>query len=233
MEKYYIFVEGPTDKEILDFYISFAYPQYIDYLYIVPFESPKRIGGKDYISHITKAIIHLEEENKKIVTLFDNDTEGIYTKELLLKELNKSQIDLIKKYRYIKILSYPEIDFLKKYPVFKTKVNSKKKIENDNINKRAGAIELYLPQRFLNDSISKTLFPIRWYSYNEKVNKYQGSFHQKVKDEIMSNFRNEKLLIQKNASLFNKNEWSSCDEIIQHLIKKLIAKQEEPKDDRK
>lgn len=61
MDKIFILVEGKTDKEILDFYIKIAYPQYKDIFYIVPFESPARIGGKDYISHIVKAIIHLEE----------------------------------------------------------------------------------------------------------------------------------------------------------------------------
>lgn len=160
MNKYYIFVEGTTDKEILDFYIEMAYPQYKDNFYIVPYESPARIGGKDYISHIVKVIIHLEEENKKVVTLFDNDTEGIYTKELLLKDLNKSSIDLKQKYNCIKILSYPDIAFLKKYPVFKTKENSKNKIENDNINKRAASIELYLPEKFLTDQTTGNLLPI-------------------------------------------------------------------------
>lgn len=221
MNKYYILVEGTTDKEILDFYIEMAYPQYKKNLYMVPFEFPKRAGGKDYISHIIKAIVHLEEANKKIVTLFDNDTEGIYTKELLLKDLNTSRIDLKKKYNCIKILSYPDIEFLKKYPVFKTKSNSKNKIENDNINKRAAAIELYLPKKFLTDSNTGTLFPIRWQTYNEAVNKYQGSFQKKVKDEIMDNFRKEKTEIQKNVSLFNKNEWINCDLIVQLLIKKL------------
>lgn len=221
MDKYNIFVEGITDKEVLDFYISMAYPDYKDYLFIVPFNCPKRSGGSDYISHIVKAIIHLKEEDLKIVTLFDNDTEGIYTKELLVKELANSGIDLINKYKFIKILSYPDINFLKKYPVVKTKANSKHKTENDNINNRAGAIELYLPQKFLTDSNTKTLFPIRWYSYNEKVNKYQGSFQNNVKDEIMTSFRNEKKSIHQNSSLFIKDEWSNCDAIIKLLISKL------------
>ncbi|MDD3106204.1 MAG: hypothetical protein PHP65_00155 [Bacilli bacterium] len=221
MDKYYILVEGKTDKEILDFYIEMAYPQYKNNLYIVPFETPARIGGKDYISHIVKAIIHIEQENKKVVTLFDNDTEGIYTKELLLKDLNKSNIDLKKKYNCIKILSYPDIKFLKKYPVYKTKVHSKNKIESDNINQRAAAIELYLPKLFLTDSNTGALIPIRWQTYNEAVNKYQGSFQDKVKKEVMDKFRNARQLIQKDSSLFDKNEWSSCDLIIKLLINEL------------
>lgn len=188
MAKYYILVEGTTDKEILDFFIKNAYPEYEELFYIVPFTQPKRVGGKDYISHIIKAIVHLEQENKKVVTLFDNDTEGIYTKELLLKELTESGIDLNDKYSSIKICSYPNINFLGKYPVYKTKVTSINTIENGDVNQRAASIELYLPTSFLTDKNTNRLFPIRWYSYNDSVNKYQGSLNKNTKRVINLNY---------------------------------------------
>lgn len=160
-----------------------------------------------------------------MVTLFDNDTEGIYTKELLLKELTKSSIDLKKKFNCIKILSYPDIDFFKKYPVFITKEQSVNKIEYDNVNKRAASIELYLPRKFLTDPNTGNLFPIRWQTYNESVNKYQGSFQRKIKEEIHENFRKETTTINENITSFNRNEWSNCDLIIRMLIKKLEIKE--------
>lgn len=221
MEKYYILVEGVTDKEILDFYIEQAYPELKELLYIVPFESPKRIGGKDYISHMIKFIVHLEEKHKNIIAVFDNDTEGIYAKEMLIKELERSNINMKKNFSHIKILSYPENDFLKKYPVYNTNVRSSVLIENDDINRRAGAIELYLPHSMLMNDRTGELHPIRWKSFNEKVSKYQGVFVDKTKNEIMKKFRTYKSDIKNNETSFDKNNWSNCDLIIKLLLKEI------------
>lgn len=215
----YVFVEVKTDKIILKFYIKMSNPDLLKKLKFVPFVSPARKGGKDTVSEIVKAIIHLNLLEKKVVALFDNDTEGLYTKDLLIKELESSNIDMKKNFNNIKILSYPNISSLSKYPVYNTNVRSIVKVENDDINGRAAAIELYLPDKLLKDKLTKKLFPIRWYSFNENVNKHQGKFHRKIKKEIQDNFNEFKSEIEKNKTLFIKEEWGKCESIVKLLLK--------------
>lgn len=203
-DKTIIFTEGKYDTEVIKKSMDLLYPQYSNYFSFLDIElSNLELGANRIITYL-KSFISAGIMNKVIV-LFDNDAEGIYCKNELLKLKNIPNNFSIK--------TYPDIEITKSYPtIYPTG------IETLNINGSACSIELYLCEEILKEK--NQYIPVQWKSFNEHVKKYQGVISkkwdiQKGYDKIIKectsdlklinnyNFDNMKVLIEDIFYSFN------------------------------
>jgi len=139
-EKIVVLVEGSSDKDILEFALSRLYPHLSDLFYFMDFDDSnggKRDGGTSYVIKNLKAF-YFSRLKAKFIAIFDNDAEGYSSKCTLLNEIRHWPDNF-------RILLYPELKQLKSYPT----ILPNGSIMNDNINKKAASIELYLPDRII------------------------------------------------------------------------------------
>lgn len=211
MDKYLILVEGSTDKEILDLCIDTFYKNLYGQLEIVSFDNPDRNGGTSQIVNFIQTLLNSTNDKTvltRYVALFDNDTEGIRNR------------DIIRNYGKVIALSYPNLNCLRKYPTVSTK--KKMNIVQDDINGRAAAIELYLPDSVL---MRKSIYPsIIWYAYDFSVGKHQGSLVKNIKSEILKDYGIYAKQVKEGKITPSQQDWYKCIEIIEMLIKKLRLK---------
>lgn len=162
-DKTIIFTEGKYDTEVIKKSMDLLYPQYSNYFSFLDIElSNLELGANRIITYL-KSFISAGIMNKVIV-LFDNDAEGIYCKNELLKLKNIPNNFSIK--------TYPDIEITKSYPtIYPTG------IETLNINGSACSIELYLCEEILKEK--NQYIPVQWKSFNEHVKKYQGVISKK------------------------------------------------------
>lgn len=199
------------DKDVLDLCIDKFYKNLSSQLEIVSFKNPARNGGTSQISNFVKTLLNSTNDNavlSKYVALFDNDTEGVKNK------------DIIHGYGKVLALSYPNLSFFKKYPTVSTK--KKTNIIKDDINERAAAIELYLPDSIL--MCASAYPPIIWCSYDNVVGKYQGCLSSNIKSAVIKNFETYKKEVSQGKITPLQQDWYKCIEIIEMLIKKLRLK---------
>lgn len=203
-DKTIIFTEGKYDTEVIKKSMDLLYPQYSNYFSFLDIElSNLELGANRIITYL-KSFISAGIMNKVIV-LFDNDAEGIYCKNELLKLKNVPNNFSIK--------TYPDIEITKSYPTI-----CPTGIETLNINGSACSIELYLCEEILKEK--NQYIPVQWKSFNEHVKKYQGVISkkwdiQKGYDKIIKectsdlklinnyNFDNMKVLIEDIFYSFN------------------------------
>jgi len=203
-DKTIIFTEGKYDTEVIKKSMDLLYPQYSNYFSFLDIElSNLELGANRIITYL-KSFISAGIMNKVIV-LFDNDAEGIYCKNELLKLKNIPNNFSIK--------TYPDIEITKSYPTI-----CPTGIETLNINGSACSIELYLCEEILKEK--NQYIPVQWKSFNEHVKKYQGVISkkwdiQKGYDKIIKectsdlklinnyNFDNMKVLIEDIFYSFN------------------------------
>lgn len=113
--------------------------------------------------------------NNKIIVIFDNDTEG---NEKYLKLVTMPKMD---NYNFL-ITKLPD------YHLFEHISTLGPQGENiENINGTAVSIECFLDFKSCNRKAK-----IRWTSYNDKLNKYQGALV--CKDDYIRAFKKAKLL---------------------------------------
>lgn len=162
-EKIIVLTEGKTDVEFISRSIQKLYPHLKNYYHFIDFQE-YRIESN--ASALVKLVTAFAAANVKhpIIALFDNDTTGIM-------EMNKLSTKYLSE--NIRVLKFPDISLAKKYP---TVGPTGKRIMN--INGLACGIELYLGKEILIKE--ENLIPIRWKSFNEKEQKYQGEIIEKA-----------------------------------------------------
>lgn len=171
-DKTIIFTEGKYDTSVIRESLKLLYPEYSNYYSFLDIElSNLELGANRVITYL-KSFISAGIINKVIV-LFDNDAEGLFCKQEVLKLKNIPNNFSIK--------TYPNIDIAKKYPTI-----CPTGVEELDINDCGCSIELYLCDEVLKEN--NTLIPIQWSSFNEHVKKYQGSFSSKNKGSIQKKY---------------------------------------------
>ena len=211
-EKTIVLVEGSSDKDILEFALSRLYPHLFDLFYFMDFDDSnggKRDSGTSYVIKNLKAF-YFSHIKAKFIAIFDNDAEGFSSKCTLLNEIKHWPDNF-------RILLYPELKQLKSYP---TKIQNGS-IVNDNINKKAASIELYLPDRIIKKD--SNYLPIEWEARKkirgldgEEVLLYQGVITQK--DYIKHEFHELRRSIESGKEEFKPEEWSKLDELLKTII---------------
>lgn len=206
--KILVLLEGTSDNTILNYSLKKIYPHLSDIFYFIDFELPgskKMQGGVDSVSKGIKTFI-LSRLNTKFIALFDNDTAGCVAKDKLIEELRSIPEN-------IRIMTYPELKEFNKYPT----IFPNGKISDDNINKRACSIELYLPDDMLIDDDTGKLMPIVWESLVKTklggtVNQsYQGviSGKGKAKDNIFKCIKDDS---------FSQYNWDKMIKLLKSVV---------------
>ena len=211
-EKIVVLVEGSSDKDILEFALNRLYPHLSDMFYFMDFDDSnggKRDGGTSFVIKNLKAF-YFSHLKAKFIAIFDNDAEGYSSKCTLLNEIKHWPDNF-------RIMLYPELKQFKSYPT----IIPNGSIMNDNINKKAASIELYLPERIIKKDSS--YLPIEWES-RKKIRGLDGKeelLYQGViteKDSIKAKFHELKRRIESGKEEFNPEEWAKLDELIKTII---------------
>ena len=116
-----------------------------------------------------------------------------------------------------RILLYPEMTLAKSYPTLAPNGT----IINDNINKKACSIELYLPDEFI--MTENGYYPIEWES-RKKIRTAEGAeeaLYQGVishKREIESKFSEMEKAIEKGDRVFIADDWVRMKQLLHSII---------------
>lgn len=210
-EKTIVLVEGTSDKDIIEFAIRYLYPHLVDLFYFMDFDDGyggKRDGGTSFLAKNLKTF-YFSRIKQHFIAVFDNDAEGYQCKCSLLSDIPNWPDNF-------RILLYPETELSKAYPT----VASNGTIINDNINRKACSIELYLPDGLIKDN--DQYYPIEWesrkkirFNGNEEY-LYQGVISQK--DRIKSNFHKLKKQIESGERSFVPLEWERMKTLLDSIV---------------
>lgn len=210
-EKTIILVEGTSDKDILEFALNSLYPHLSDLFYFMNFEDGhggKRGGGAPLVVTNLKAF-YFSKLKSKFIAIFDNDAEGYQSKVTLENEIKKWTDNF-------RIFLYPQDKLFKSYPT----VLPNGTICNDDINRKACSIELYLPDSIIQEN--GIYYPIEWESRKKIKNGnteeylYQGVITRK--DEIKRKFHNMRERIETNNQPFIEGDWLRMKKIIDLIV---------------
>lgn len=127
-------------------------------------------GSTNYLTHYLKAFIAAGIRNR-IIALYDNDSAGL------------SEIKVLKNIPIpsnVRIMHLPDLEMCLHYPTIGPGGSS-----IDNINGRACSIEMFLGKDILKKSGEYE--PVRWKSYIDKVDAYQGEIVSK--SEVLKQFK--------------------------------------------
>ncbi len=211
-EKIIVLVEGTSDKDILEFSLKMIYPHLFDLFYFMDFDDGsggKRDGGTSFLIKSMKTF-YFSKIKSKFIAIFDNDAEGYNSKCSLINEIKNWPDNF-------RILLYPDNKLFHCYPT----ILPNNSICNDNINKKACSIELYLPDTIIQNQGEYS--PIEWESRikiknenKETEYQYQGVISNK--NEIKQKFHEFKKKIESKKQLFNLEEWSRMKSVIDSIV---------------
>lgn len=210
IRKTIVLVEGTSDKDILEFAISQFYPHLSDLFYFMDFddENGKRDGGTTFVIKNLKTF-YFSKIDLNFIAIFDNDAEGYQSKCTLMNDIKNWPSNF-------RILLYPNVDLLHKYPT----IAPNGTIIDDDINKKAASIELYLPDNLISDD--NGYFPIEWESRKKiKSNGIEEALYQGVishKDKIKHSFHALKNDILHKKALFVRESWGRMKALLDSII---------------
>ena len=153
-------------------------------------------GSTNYLTHYLKAFIAAGIRNR-IIALYDNDSAGL------------SEIKVLKNIPIpsnVRIMHLPDLEMCLHYPTIGPGGSS-----IDNINGRACSIEMFLGKDILKKSGEYE--PVRWKSYIDKVDAYQGEIVSK--SEVLKQF---KLKVKRSQDRLVLDEWEECDLLLREIF---------------
>lgn len=210
-EKNIVLVEGSSDKAILEFALAKFYPHLSDLFYFMDFEDGyggKRGGGASLIVTNLKAF-YFSKLKSKFIAIFDNDVEGYQSKCSLENDIKNWSDN-------IKIFLYPQDKPFKSYPTLLPNGT----ICNDDINKKACSIELYLPDSVIKEN--EVFYPIEWEARRKIKNGsaeeylYQGVITHK--EEIKKKFISMRNKIEAGNQPFIEEDWKRIKKILDTIV---------------
>lgn len=192
-----VLTEGSTDARIIGEAINVLYPDMSKYYSFIDFSTYDVQGSTNYLSHYLKAFVAAGIENR-IIALYDNDSAGLAE----IKNLEKMTFP-----DNVRIMHLPDLDCCVEYPTIGPSGNS-----NENINGRAGSIEMYVGKDILCNN--GEYIPIRWKSYVDKVEAYQGEIISK--SEVLKKFEEKAKKALKDGLILE--EWNELDILLNAIF---------------
>jgi len=159
--KVLLITEGSSDTLILKSAIEWIYPDIKNFFEFIDMEKNYPFTGAGNIVNFYHGICKIESK-KNIVFIFDNDTAGV-------KALNSC---IENNFSNIKKTTLLNLDEFRNFITLGPNGES-----NEDINERAVSIELFLDLNYMNNQTPM----IRWTSYDESTDKYQGVLINKEK----------------------------------------------------
>lgn len=191
-----ILTEGSTDAYVISEAMKLLYPHMVKFYSFIDFSTYVVQGSTNYLTHYLKAFIAAGIENR-IIALYDNDSAG-------LNEIK--YLDSIPVPSNVRIMHLPDLEMCSHYPTIGPEGSSV-----DNINGRACSIEMFLGKDILKKNGEYE--PIRWKSYVDKVDAYQGEIISK--SVVLKQFEAKVKRSQKQIVL---EEWEECDLLLRQIF---------------
>lgn len=192
-KKFLIVTEGSSDTDIIRKSIDLLHEDISDFFYFIDMEENYPFTGTGNLKNFIKGLSKIDIQNNVLVIL-DNDTSGVST------------------YYELKNLTIPDNLRILTLPNHKSFENIKcygpQGISFENVNGKAVAIEAFLDFNSVKEDVH-----VRWTSYNEKLDQYQGIIEPKSS------------LIRAFHNLYKKNyDFSKIDFLIDYILKALTGK---------
>lgn len=211
VEKTIILLEGSSDKDFLEFAMEQLYPHLSDLYYFMDFsdENGSRDPGASFIVKNMKTF-YFSKIKARFISVFDNDAEGYFSRCTLLNDVKKWPDNF-------RVLLYPEDPLFKHYPT----IAPNGSLINDDINKKAASIELYLPDCIIQEN--DNYYPIEWEmrKKNKNVDGKEECLYQGVisnKDKIKKEFHKLKKQIKRGEKEFREIEWMRMKKILEMVV---------------
>lgn len=176
--------------------MKLLYPHMVKFYSFIDFSTYVVQGSTNYLTHYLKAFIAAGIRNR-IIALYDNDSAGL------------SEIKVLKNIPIpsnVRIMHLPDLEMCLHYPTIGPGGSS-----IDNINGRACSIEMFLGKDILKKSGEYE--PVRWKSYIDKVDAYQGEMVSK--SEVLKQF---KLKVKRSQDQLVLDEWEECDLLLREIF---------------
>lgn len=197
-----VLTEGVFDRKVLKESVELLYPHLTNYIKFLDTDY-KTEGGAGMLVKTLKSFAAAGISNR-IVAIFDNDTAAYDAISSL------RNVSLPANYR---IMHYPDIKLGNNYPTLGPQGSV-----DMNINKLAGAIELYLGNDALLDD-QGNYRPVQWTGYVGKLAKYQGELLDKSK--IQDKFFDKLKVAKRDTSVIETQDWSGVKAIIESIVDNL------------
>ncbi|MDY0326889.1 MAG: HEPN/Toprim-associated domain-containing protein [Arcobacteraceae bacterium] len=165
-EKITILTEGTSDINIISKSIQLLYPHLFDYYNFKDFKISNASGNAHQLFLEIKSLIAINHKGK-IIALFDNDGEGLKW----FDELKNIKIP-----ENFVILTYPDIPLLENYP--------SENDTNENFNRIAGSIEMYLGKDILREEGKFIPIEISTQSIPQGAIRYKSKLQKKYFKKI-------------------------------------------------
>jgi len=160
--RFLIVTEGSSDAHILQKALGLLRPHYADFFQFIDMKEGYPFSGTGNLFNFAKGLVSIGILNR-VVILYDNDAEGV------------------RSYNNTKALALPPNMITAKLP----DLSSLKKFDTvgphgqrrENINGKAASIECYLDLAYQSNQDKPR---VRWSSYLESVDRYQGALESKT-----------------------------------------------------
>jgi hypothetical protein len=188
--KFLIVTEGSSDSKILQKAFSLLKPEYADFFRFIDMEEGYPFSGTGNLYKFCQGLVSIGILNQ-VVVLYDNDAEGV-SKYDATKRLSLPSNMIAAK--------LPDIPALRKMNTVGPNGESR-----EDINGRAASIECYLD---LNFKRTQSKPRIRWSSYIDTVDRYQGALENKT--SYMKSFLN----LKRKDPIY---DYSKIEAVLNHL----------------
>jgi hypothetical protein len=155
-QRFLIVTEGSSDAKILKRGLELIRPDVSDFFYFVDMEEGYPFTGTGNLHRFCQGLASIQILNRVLV-IYDNDAEGA---------LKASETDVLNLPANMRVVRLPNLPVFESFP---TLGPSGQAVED--INGRAAAIECYLDLQWKKNRPPQ----VRWTSYNEKLECYQGT----------------------------------------------------------
>lgn len=196
VSKTVILTEGSTDARVISEAMKILYPHMVKFYSFIDFSTYIVQGSTNYLTHYLKAFIAAGIENR-IIALYDNDSAGLSE----IKSLKSIPVP-----SNVRIMHLPDLEMCYHYPTIGPTGSSV-----DNINGRACSIEMFLGKDILKENGQYE--PVRWKSYIDKVDAYQGEIVSKL--GVLKKFE---LKVKKSQNKIVLEEWEECDLLLREIF---------------
>ncbi|WP_144128328.1 HEPN/Toprim-associated domain-containing protein [Catellatospora sichuanensis] len=171
-----VLTEGSTDSRLLSLAMSVTHPHLEGFVTFIDFAGTEGAeGGVGALAKTVSAFIAAGVANR-FIALADNDTEG----HAGLRKLKNGRLP-----PQCRVMHYPDLDLLTSYP---TTLSHAGQVTLEDVNGRAGALELYLGRDVL--TINGQLVPVQWAAQDHhSMQRRHGSLPDHVKKKIQQAFR--------------------------------------------
>ena len=191
-KKILIVTEGSSDTQIIKNSINLLHEDIADFFYFVDMEENYPFTGTGNLKNFIKGLSKIDIMNK-ILVILDNDTAGVSTYNEL------KNITLPDNLRILTLPNHKSFENIKCY--------GPQGISFENVNGKAVAIEAFLDF----NSVKEDVY-VRWTSYNERLDQYQGVFEPK--NDLTRAFH---VFYKKNYN------FTKIDYLIDHILKILTG----------